>query len=294
MRRPLLFLGLLLAVLPARAAPTAAELAATPARWPAEATVTRATRAEVLDGGRPAGMMLLGAGRVFTVLSLSPDRVTGRIGGTTVAVPLAHTDVLARVANIAPVAAPSASPPPAASPQQEPVVPASRVARPPSALPPTPLQRALGDKLVVWRDGAMRPYDARGLEGVKFYAIYFSASWCGPCREFTPELVQDYAALKRMYPEFEVVFVSGDHSEADMHDYVRDDAMPWPALRYADRRLGEVARHAGRGIPCLVLVDATGKELSHSYRLGRYVGPAQVVEDTWKMLKEHRRTAARK
>lgn len=300
MRRLLLSLGLLLAPLPARAAPTAAELAAAPALWPAEATVMRATRAEVLKEGRPAGAMLLGAGRVFTVTQLEADRVTGRIGGTTIAVPLAHTDVLARAASAMPVTAPASAPPvspPASAPaaQQTPP-PAARVVRPQSGppLPPTPLQTALRDKLVVWRDGAVRPYDSGRLEGVKFYALYFSASWCGPCREFTPELVRDYAALKQLYPEFELVFVSGDRSEADMQGYLRDDAMPWPALRFADRRLGEVARHAGRGIPCLVLVDAAGEELSHSYRWGRYVGPAQVVEDTWKILKEHRRTAARK
>lgn len=287
------------------AAPSAGELARTPASWPAETSITRSTRATVLTAGKPAGAMLLGAGRMLAVTGISADRVTGRIGSTEVEVPLDCTDVLARATPVSAAdAAPavqSAAPPGAPAPTlPAPPQPAprnatpSRPARAIPDLPPTPLQTAFSDKLVAWQDGAVRPFDVRRLNGVKFYALYFSASWCGPCRDFTPELVRDYAALKQLYPEFELVFVSWDRAEADMHGYLRDDGMPWPALRYADRRLREVARHAGRGIPCLVLVDASGQELSHSYRFGRYVGPAQVVEDTWKILKEHRRTAARK
>jgi nucleoredoxin len=135
------------------------------------------------------------------------------------------------------------------------------------------------------------PFDAARLNGVKFYGIYFSASWCGPCKQFTPELVRDYRAIKAVHPEFEIIFVSWDRTEADLHAYLRDDAMPWPALKFADRNLPLLRKHAGRGIPCLVLIDASGNELSHSYRRGQYVGPDRVVEDTWKILKEARRKA---
>ncbi len=291
MRRLVLGFVSALSLASASAATLPAEaLARDPARWPAEASVTQATRASVIVEGKPAGAILLGAGRQLTVLQVGPGTVTGRIGGTVVEVPLDRTDVLARAAAAAtePVPTPNTT---TTSPVPAPA-PISRADPPLPDEPPTPLQTAFTGKLVVWSEGAVRPYDARRLNGVKFYALYFSASWCGPCREFTPELVRDYAALKQLYPEFELIFVSSDQSEADMHGYLRDDAMPWPALRFADRRQKEAARHAGRGIPCLVLVDSDGKELAHSYRRGRYVGPAQVVEDTWKILKAHRRSLA--
>lgn len=289
-RLSLLAAVLMFASAPAGAAGPAEELAAAPARWPAEVTVTRATRAEVLKAGQPAGTMLLGAGRVLAVLALTPERLTGRIGATEVVVPLDHTDALARAsATPAPAQAPMTAQPASAAP-----VRSAPAERPIPAVPPTPLQTALNGKLVMVQDGAVRPFDARRLNGVQFYALYFSAAWCGPCREFTPELVRDYAALKQLYPEFELVFVSWDHTEPEMHAYLRDGAMPWPALRHADRRLRDVFRHAGNAIPCLVLVDASGRELSHSFRRGRYVGPAQVVEETWKILKEHRRARAGK
>jgi nucleoredoxin len=132
------------------------------------------------------------------------------------------------------------------------------------------------------------------MAGVKFFAIYFSASWCGPCRQFTPELVDAYGKIRTLYPVFEIVHVNRDRTEGDMTAYVRDDKMPWPALRWsALRQTPEIERFGGSGIPCLVLIDENGKVLSDSYRWGRYVGPDAVLDDTWKLLRTYRRTHPR-
>lgn len=288
MKRLLLTLGLVGAV--AMQGETLAELAATPHRWPAEVTVTASARATVLEDGRPAGAMLLGAGCSLAVTAISAEGITGRIGRSIVRVAADKTDLWQRIS-----APPPAAPAPVAS-----VKPPSVAAAPANAaparprVPPTRMETLLQGKLISLAAGRIVPYDASRLNGVKFYGLYFSASWCGPCREFTPELIADYAAIKAVHPEFEIVLVSWDRSEADQHAYLRDDAMPWPALRFSERRLTEIARHAGSGIPCLVLVDGEGKELSHSYRWGSYVGPREVVEDAWKILKEARRRAAAK
>ncbi len=270
------------------------ELATTPQLWPAEVTVTANARATVLEDGRPAGAMLLGAGRSLVVTAISAEGITGRIGRATVRVAADKTDLWQRVSAPPPVA-PAAAPAPAASAKPLSVAAAPATAAPVRPrVPPTRMETLLQGKLISLAGGRVVPYDARRLNGVAFYGLYFSASWCGPCREFTPELISDYAAIKAVYPEFELVLVSWDRSESDQHAYMRDDAMPWPALRFSERRLAEIALHAGSGIPCLVLVDGEGKELSHSYRWGRYVGPREVVEDTWKILKEARRRSAAK
>lgn len=292
MKRLLLTLGLVGAV--AMQGETLAELAATPHRWPAEVTVTASARATVLEDGRPAGAMLLGAGRSLAVTAISAEGVTGRIGRSIVRVAADKTDLWQRI-SASPPAAPTAAPAPVSSVKPPSVAAAPATAAPARPrVPPTRMETLLQGKLIGLAGGRVAPYDASRLNGVKFYGLYFSASWCGPCREFTPELIADYAAIKAVHPEFEIVLVSWDRSEADQHSYLRDDAMPWPALRFSERRLPEIARHAGSGIPCLVLVDGEGKELSHSYRWGRYVGPREVVEDAWKILKEARRRAAAK
>lgn len=266
---------------------TLEELGASPERWPAEVTVTASARGVVLKNGQPNGAMLLGAGRVLALTGVGPEGVTGRLGSTVVRLPVEKTDLLARLGQ--PV---SAAPEKPAVPA--PTVPVEAVrARPIPNVPPTALQQILASRLIVRENNAVRAFDSRRLNGVKFYGLYFSASWCGPCREFTPELIKDYAAIRELYPEFEIVLVSADRSEVDMLGYMKEDGIPWPAVTFESRNLREVAKHSGSGIPCLVLVDGDGKELSHSYRRGRYVGPAAVVEDTWQILKEHRRQAAR-
>ena len=52
-----------------------------------------------------------------------------------------------------------------------------------------------------------------GALGGKIVGLYFSVSWCPPCRKFSPELSKLRAAHSA---DFAVVFVSCDRSEAEM------------------------------------------------------------------------------
>ena len=103
---------------------------------------------------------------------------------------------------------------------------------------------------------------------------------------FTPKLVEFYNRTKPAHPEFELILVSSDYTEPDMEAYMKTDAMPWPAL---DFRKGASEKHVltsyrGKGIPCLVFLDANGKVLSHSYVGTSYVGPGKVMADIEKAL----------
>lgn len=119
----------------------------------------------------------------------------------------------------------------------------------------------------------------------RYYAIYYSAKWCPPCRGFTPELVQGYQELKAQGADFELIFVSADESEKEMLAYMKEYKMPWPGLRYnAIKGSREITRYAGEGIPCLVFLDHQGKVLSDSYRNGEYVGPGKVLNDMRRTL----------
>lgn len=112
----------------------------------------------------------------------------------------------------------------------------------------------------------------------------FSAHWCAPCRDFTPKLVNFYNAQPGKKKQFEIIFVSNDSDEKMMEEYIKGDAMPWPAIAYRSvERLKEIKAYAGRGIPCLVLVDREGKVPSHSYQGETYVGPTKVMNDIPKM-----------
>ena len=106
-------------------------------------------------------------------------------------------------------------------------------------------------------DGKKVPLDV--LED-KIVGIYFSASWCGPCRVFTPRLI-DYR--KRNSSNFEVVFVSSDRSEADQHRYMKAMGMDWPALKWGSSSAQALqSKYAVNAIPRLLLFSGRGELLS--------------------------------
>lgn len=113
-----------------------------------------------------------------------------------------------------------------------------------------------------------------------YYAFYFSAHWCPPCRAFTPKLVEFYNAQEGKKKNFEIIFVSSDNDEKSMDDYIKGDAMPWPAIAFRSLdRVQEIRKYSTEGIPRLVLVDREGKIISDSYEGKTYVGPEKVMND---------------
>ena len=70
--------------------------------------------------------------------------------------------------------------------------------------------------LVVQEDGQFKDFDASTLQGVKYWAIYFSASWCPYCQAFTPDLIRFYRDFKPDHPNFELILVCHDKSEEAM------------------------------------------------------------------------------
>jgi nucleoredoxin len=135
-------------------------------------------------------------------------------------------------------------------------------------------------ELVTSRNGVLRPYADSDFEKKKVIGLYLSAQWCGPCREFTPKLVAYYNKVVATHPEFEIVFVSNDKTAPQMERYMRDDQMPWPALNF-DKVAGNTGlrKYFGDSIPCLVIVDESGKVIADTYAGKNYRGPEAVLND---------------
>lgn len=137
--------------------------------------------------------------------------------------------------------------------------------------------------LVASRNGNisnLTPFEEEALAKKKLIALYFSAQWCGPCRQFTPQLVEFYNRVAPQHPEFEIVFVSSDRSAGAMGAYMRDMKMPWPAIDFSKLPTkSALKKYAGEAIPCLVLLDANGKVLSDTYAGKEFLGPEKVLAD---------------
>ncbi len=170
----------------------------------------------------------------------------------------------------------------AAAQQQQPSPQTGRAAPPGAGLQPRSLVMAnlLHEHLVTMRDGRFYRYDENKFIEKRLYAVYFSASWCPPCKKFTPLLVNFYNDFAKLHPEFELIFVSKDRSALAMQQYMQNDQMPWPAVPYEQlEQVPGLTKYAGAGIPDLVLLDDAGRVLSDSYREGKYAGPGEVIKD---------------
>ncbi len=157
---------------------------------------------------------------------------------------------------------------------------AQRAAKPNASAPnANTISDALKGGLVKIDNGNLTAASDEAIAKKKLIALYYSAKWCGPCRKFTPQLVDYYNRVISQQPDVEFVFVSADHSASEMQNYMREAKMPWPALDFSKIDNNAVRKYAGKGIPCLVLVDQTGRVISNSYDGEKYLGPQKVLAD---------------
>jgi nucleoredoxin len=257
---------------------TIESVAADRSLWPREVSVNVAHQVPLLVNGKVSGSMQVSPGRVYPIVSIQPSGVVVDAMGSSLTFPPADTDILRRAEAVGARREALAAARAAATPQ------AIR-SPPPTASRPTPAASTnqiidrLNGKLVIYNGSSLERLEASALKGKKYLAVYFSASWCGPCRKFTPQLVDWYHGRKAQLDQFDVIFVSQDKSKEEMLEYMKQDKMPWPALKFANASSSPLEKYSGRGIPCLVVIDQQGKVLSHSYKGDDYLGPAKVIKD---------------
>lgn len=109
-------------------------------------------------------------------------------------------------------------------------------------------------------DAEGKEVEASSLDG-KTVAIYFSAHWCPPCRQFTPRLVKARDKIVAENKDLEVVFASMDRSEAQKTGYIKEAGMKWLTVPGANSEATQkLANEFGvRGIPNLVVISPDGK-----------------------------------
>ena len=140
----------------------------------------------------------------------------------------------------------------------------------------------LEKNLVQTKDGKAEPFKPG--EKIKFTAVYYSAHWCPPCRAFTPKLVAWYKGFKPKHADFELVFASSDKDEAAMLEYMKETGMPWPAVKFGEKKSLGLDKYAAGGIPYLVLIDETGKDLTGKPG-NDWQSPTEVLKKIEKLVK---------
>jgi len=122
---------------------------------------------------------------------------------------------------------------------------------------PTPeLIRLFGERSRLWYPSMEKFVDASEVLSNKIILLYFSASWCTPCKQFTPTLSNFYTIMKSKVlsrresrigkqgdveekdvvdDDFEVIFLSSDYLNHSYKSYASE--MPWYCVGPSYRRI---------------------------------------------------------
>ncbi len=122
-------------------------------------------------------------------------------------------------------------------------------------------------KLVILDKTHFASYNIEALRKRSFLLVYYSASWCPPCKAFTPELLQFYTKMKKDYGNlFELIFFPLDRKEIDMLNYMKAFKMPWPAFSYKEKNsISYLKGYQTPAIPGLILIHKNGLILADKF-----------------------------
>ena len=115
---------------------------------------------------------------------------------------------------------------------------------------------------------AVSTVSASALGSADICLLYFSASWCPPCRSFTP-ILKDFYENNGKKSGVQVVFVSSDSDLQSFEEYYKK--MPWLSLS-TDADSASIKQKLAqmfqiRGIPSLIAIDAkSGKYITNDAR----------------------------
>ena len=174
-------------------------------------------------------------------------------------------------------AKPTLSPPPANAP-------AATDSKTADAGPHARIMGMFGDKLET-KDGTLvNTKDV--IAGKKFVLLYFTASWCPPCRRFTPDLVK-FAKANPDAKDFAIVVVTSDRNAPAHMGYMKKYDMPFYAVPFDNSRLRKIKQtYGGSGIPNLVVLGEDDAVMKGAYETDgkytpknrqSYVGPQKVL-----------------
>ena len=140
------------------------------------------------------------------------------------------------------------------------------------------------------KDGKFVKMD--GKWNARYFILYYSASWCGPCRASLPRNLEVYLDKIAPRKDLEVVLCSMDHALEGAQKWAVSNKMPWPVFLfgYLDNLSKEsplIRKNYPGPIPSLVLVDANGNKIAS----GSMDGLVRKVEELASAEKEKEATA---
>ena len=91
----------------------------------------------------------------------------------------------------------------------------------------------------------------------KVVFVNFWATWCKPCEEEMPSMQVMYVALKKQYPNFEILAVSIDKGDPDIvESFAKKYEVTFPILHDRNGKIKEIYKTTG--VPETFIIDQNG------------------------------------
>lgn len=101
----------------------------------------------------------------------------------------------------------------------------------------------------------------------KYYIYLHSASWCGPCKQIMPKLIEEYEAMKK--GKVEIILVGHDQTPEAAEEYIRHYSEEIAGIHYKDPGAQKLPGFTKpNGIPHTTIVDRKGKVLYAGHASG--------------------------
>ena len=97
----------------------------------------------------------------------------------------------------------------------------------------------------------------------RYIMLYYSASWCPPCKKFTPLLIDFYRSTSADKRDFEIILIGGDYSAKKMYQYMIDYKLPWLALQYDKKKMFPILKTL-RYLPSVIVYDRKNNKVVHT------------------------------
>lgn len=97
------------------------------------------------------------------------------------------------------------------------------------------------------------------------YMYLQSASWCGPCKQAMPGIVEQYKEMRKD-GRAEIVLVGADHTPDGVKAYIEGYKCKMPAVFGGAKNVDKLPGYTkASGIPNLIMVDAEGNVLKQGF-----------------------------
>ena len=106
----------------------------------------------------------------------------------------------------------------------------------------------------------LRTFNGKPNKKAQYFIYLQSASWCGPCRDEMPKIVEAYKKMKKR--GVEIILFSCDNTDEDAKNFAKVFKMKFPITTQYKKLENSIPGFTkARGIPSATIVDENGKVL---------------------------------